>query len=195
MQTFTLGPGLWLRRLLARNPLVRASDRVQAAAVLVILIVALLAVPVAGAVGTEVYDDLVHTFGAAQRDRHEVQAVATRDSVARPQELELRFLTPIQWQSAGAAHTDDVRTGRMKIGEQLMIWVDNAGSRTTEPLTDKDAAAQAIVAAFLLWSGAVGVATTAWAMLGMRLNRARYRDWDRELDDLADNDGRTNKNA
>ena len=50
MQTFTLSFGSWLRRLTVRNPLVRTSDRIEAAAVLLIFVVALLAAPVAGSV-------------------------------------------------------------------------------------------------------------------------------------------------
>jgi hypothetical protein len=46
-----------------------------------------------------------------------------------------------------------------------------------------------------LWFAAVGVATAAWTVLRIRLDRLRYADWDRELDDLADNGGRTNRNA
>ena len=67
-------------------------------------------------------------------------------------------------------------------------------SRTVKPLTDQDAATEAAVTAFGLWFAAVGVATAAWTVLRIRLDRMRYADWDRELDDLADSGGRTNLN-
>ena len=195
MQTFTLGLGIWMRRLLARNPLVRISDRIEAIAVFGILTVALLAAPVAGAAGTAVHDSLVHTYAIAQLDRHQIRATATRDSRSAPQAYEKPFLTQIQWQAAGATHSDEIRSGDMKAGQQLDIWVNTAGERTTAPPTDRDAAAQAVVAALAVWSTAVGVAVAAWAALRLRLDRLRYSAWDRELDDLADNGGRTNKNA
>lgn len=46
-----------------------------------------------------------------------------------------------------------------------------------------------------VWSLAVGLAVTGWAVLRMRLDRGRYADWDSELGGLADNGGRTNSNA
>ena len=54
MQTFTLTMGSWLRRLLVRNPLVRASDRIEAAAMCIALASAVLVIPVAGAFGTTI---------------------------------------------------------------------------------------------------------------------------------------------
>ena len=64
MQTFTLTMGSWLRRLVVRNPLVRASDRIEAAAILVALASAVLVIPFAGAFGTAIYDSRVHAFAA-----------------------------------------------------------------------------------------------------------------------------------
>ncbi|GAA2777033.1 hypothetical protein [Mycolicibacterium pallens] len=61
MQTFTLTTGRWLQRLIGRNPIVRGSDRLEAGALVVVLIVALLALPLAGAVGTAVFDARTHT--------------------------------------------------------------------------------------------------------------------------------------
>ena len=51
MQTFTLTMGSWLRRLLVRNPLVRASDRIEAAAIFIGIASAVLVVPVRGRPG------------------------------------------------------------------------------------------------------------------------------------------------
>jgi hypothetical protein len=74
MQAFTPSLGSWLRRLSARNPLVRGSDRVEAGAILLVLIVALLAAPVAGALGTATFDNLTHRFAADRLNRQEVMA-------------------------------------------------------------------------------------------------------------------------
>jgi hypothetical protein len=41
----------------------------------------------------------------------------------------------------------------------------------------------------------VGFGVAVWGLLRRRLDRTRYADWDRELDDLADNGGRSNRNA
>ena len=57
MQTFTLLPQRWwVVRVFGRNPLVRLSDRVGVLLVLLACVVSIIAAPVAGAVGTAVYD-------------------------------------------------------------------------------------------------------------------------------------------
>ena len=77
----------------------------------------------------------------------------------------------------------------------MTIWIDTEGNRTKEPLSDQNAATEAVVTAFGLWFATVGLAAAAWTILRIRLNRLRYAGWDRELDDLADNGGRTNHNT
>jgi hypothetical protein len=195
MQTFTLGLGVWTRRLFARHPLVRLSDRLEAASLVMIFVVALLAVPVAGAAGTAVHDDLVHSFAAQRAERQQIEATVTRDSRATAQAYDNPYLSSIQWQFNGTTHTDDVRTAKLKAGEHVQVWIDSAGNRRTAPPTDRDAAAQAVIAAVAVWSLAVGLAVIGWAVLRLRLDRGRYEDWDRDLDDLAGNGGRTNNNA
>jgi hypothetical protein len=192
MQTFTLRFGLW-NRLSLGNPLVRATDRVEAAASVLLVLLALLAIPVAGAMGTAVYDDLASTFAEQRPSRHEVDAVAVRASHIAPQPYERPHLTEIRWEFAGATHTDEIRTAEMEAGERVAVWVDDAGNRVQPVPTDEDAAAQAVIAAVAFWAAVVGSAVAAWALLRMRLNRVRFQAWDRELEDLADNGGRTKK--
>lgn len=194
MQTFTLGLGVWLHRLLARNPLVRRSDRVETFATLLAVAAAVLTIPLAGAVGTAVHGDLVREFAAQRADRSEIQAVAMHDSVAVTQVSGRSFRTQIHWEFGGAAHTDTVHTAETAAGEPVTIWVDGNGDRVPAPLTDEDAASQAAVTAVTIWLTCVGVGVGGWALLRYRLDRARYADWDRGLDDLAGG-GRTNHNA
>ena len=58
MQTFTFDPRRWwVAPAVCRNPLVRRIDRVEPLAIMLAIVVSLLVIPVAGAVGTAVYDD------------------------------------------------------------------------------------------------------------------------------------------
>lgn len=191
MQTFTLRFGLW-NRLSPGNPLVRGTDRIEAAATILVVLLVLLAVPVAGAIGTAVYDDLGRTFAAERPSRHEVDAVAVRSNDVVSQASERPHLTEIRWEFAGTTHTDEIRTGEMEAGERLTVWVDGFGNRAPPVPTDEDVAAQAVIAALAFWAAVAGSATAAWVLLRMRLDRLRFRAWDSELDDLADNGGRTN---
>ena len=194
MQTFTLGLGVWFHRLMARNPLVRPSDRVETVALLLTAVAAVLTIPLAGAAGTAVHDDLVQKFAAQRADRTEIQAVAVHDSVATTQGTDRSFRTQIRWEFGGSAHTDTVHTAKTAVGEPVTIWVDGDGDRVPAPLTDEDAAGQAVVTALTVWFTTVGVGIGGWALLRYRLDRGRYADWDRALDDLAGG-GRTNHNA
>ena len=196
MQTVTLNMGSWLRRLVVRNSLVRASDRIEATAIFVGLASAVLVVPFAGALGTAIYDNRVHAFTAERLAVHEVEATATQDSSVTRLPYQSSVLTPLQWQFAGHTHTNIVSTrGDMEVGERTSIWVDAAGDRVERLPSDLDAALEAVMAAFGIWVAVAGGGAAGWALLRSRLNRMRYAAWDRELDDLADNGGRTNRNA
>lgn len=191
MQTFTLGLGSWMRCLVARNPLVRGSDRVEAVAVLVVVLVSLLSVPVVGAVGTATNDSLTRHYAMARATRHEVTATVTEDSLLAPLSYERPFLTPVRWTYDGAERTGKIRTHRMKSGEATSIWVDADGELTSPPLPDEAAATEAVMTGFGLWIAAVGVSSAAFTALRLRLNRSRAAAWDRALEDLADNGGRS----
>jgi hypothetical protein len=195
-QTYPLTIGSWLRRLVARNPLVRASDRVEAAVIFVALVAAVLVIPVVGAVGTATYDSRVHTYAAQRSAIHQVDAIAMRDTSVTRLPYESSFLTPLQWQLAGQTHSDTFSTPRhMKVGEHTSIFVDAAGDRADAPPTHTDAAIDAVMAALDLWAAVAGTGVAAWALLRLRLNRVRYATWDRELQILADSGGRRNRNT
>ncbi|WP_319447412.1 MULTISPECIES: hypothetical protein [unclassified Mycobacterium] len=71
MDTYTVRLPRWpiLLRLLGREPLVRTTDRVEALISVLIVVVTLLAAPIAAAIGTEVYD--------SRRDVYAAQATVT----------------------------------------------------------------------------------------------------------------------
>lgn len=195
MQTFTLCTNSWVRRLVGRNSLIRASDRLQAAALLILVIVALCAVPVAGAVGTAVYDSRVHTFAAQRQRVHPIEATATGDSTIIPSIYQSRFETRVDWQVDGRHHTDVIRTPlEMKAGEHTTVWVDATGARSVPPLSDNDAVTEAVAVALTSWALVAGACAAMMALLSWRLDRARYAAWDRELEDLA-NGGHPNRRA
>ncbi|GAS86468.1 Rv1733c family protein [Mycolicibacterium brisbanense] len=193
METFTLNAGTWIRRLATRGPLVRTSDRIEAAVGFLVLVLVLLAMPVAGAIGTTAYDTRVHEYAAQRLTTHRVDAVTTDASAPSKMRNQDAFVTPVQWQFAGKQHIDTVRTPvRLKPGDHKSVWVDGAGNRTVAPLTDRDAAIDAAGIAIVSWLAVAGVGATLLVVVHNRVDRRRYAGWDRELEDLADN-GRTNR--
>ena len=196
MQPFTLSIGAWLRRLTTRNLLVRRSDRIEAVALLVVLATVILAAPVAGAVGTAVHDSRAKEFTAGRYNRDTVQATVTRDSSRAGWPYEQPFSTPIQWQFKGTVHSDEWRSmDRRKAGDKQSIWIDAVGNRAAEPLSGLDAVIEAALVAFGRWLAVAGIGATLWIILRTWLDRSRDAGWDRALNDLADDGGRTSRNT
>lgn len=195
MQFLTLGLGNWLRYLGTKNPLVRGSDRLEAMTWLMLITVVLLAMPIAGAVGTATHDSLTRQYAADRASRQEIVATATGDSIVSPDPYAEPFVTPIRWTYAGKERTAEMRSSRMSAGDTVTIWVDASGGLTTRPPTERNAATAAVLAGFGLWFTIVGIAATVGTMVHLRLDRSRQAAWDRELDDLAGNGGRTNHGA
>lgn len=192
MQTFTLGLGVWLRRLVSRSPLIRLTDRVEAAVVALIVTASVLAIPIAGAVGTAEYDRLAHAYAAERLTHRTVDATVVRDSRSAPQPYEKPYLTDVSWNVAGVARTAEIRSYRMSAGDQVTISIDESGQLVDEVQTDEDAATQAVVVALGVWSAVSGFGLATWLLLRLRLDQLRFAGWDRDLDDLADNGGRRN---
>ena len=104
--------------------------------------------------------------------------------------------TPVQWQFEGRNHSAVLSTPeRMRSGDHTSIWVNAAGERTMPPRSDRDAAAEAAMLALGLWTAVAGIGAATYALLRVRLNHIRSADWDRELSDLAGNDGQPNRNV
>ncbi|MCG7592626.1 hypothetical protein [Mycobacterium sp. PSTR-4-N] len=184
--------GVWFRRLAGVNPLIRTTDRWEAALLSAVVAVAIATIPVAGAVGTATYDRLSRTYTAERAVRQEITATARADSREVPQAYGSAHVTSVAWSHDGVAHTDDIDTPRLRAGDEVPLWVDGDGNRSARVPSDTDAAVQAVVTALGLWIALAGVAAAAYSAARMTFNSMRFAAWDRELDDLADNGGRTN---
>jgi hypothetical protein len=189
MQWLTVAWWRWrLAQARGRNPLVRASDRVEVA-VLALAVVALLAViPFAGAVGTAVHDEHAQRYAAQQHDRHQVAATATADS--KPSPRRSVAVVHARWragdvENAGAFTYNDP----VKDGSSVDIWVDNHGRQVSPPAPSWQAAADAIVAAVGLWLCAAAAATVMVALVRGGLRHARYNAWNRDIAVLVHDDG------
>lgn len=193
MQTFTLRTGSWMQRLVGRNPLVRATDRVEALGLLIVLVLALLVVPIAGAAGTAVFD--AGTRAAADRQLHvqRVEATATGDTTGTTLPFDSSLSTPLRWGYAGHDHTAVSSTSKsMKTGDRIAIWVDAQGIPTVAPLSRSDVVAEAVIAAVVLWATVAGACTGVWKLYRWWLDKLRYASWDRAIADLVADNGRRN---
>ena len=82
--TFTVRLPQWpIFGLFRRNPLLRASDRIEALVLALAVMVLLLAVPVAATVGTAVHDSRRDVYAQQHHTRHLVTATITDDTAAQ----------------------------------------------------------------------------------------------------------------
>jgi hypothetical protein len=184
MDPFTVRLPQWpvVQRLFGGNPLVRASDRLEALVLVLAVGMSLLAAPIAAAVGTAVYDSRSNFYAEQAQTRHTVTATVIDDGVALNPPTKT-MTARARWFAAGAEHTGAVKARKtMKPGDSIEIWVDQDGSQVGPPI--RSAADEAVAAALAIW---LSVAIAAAALLaGARaiLNRARHARWQNDFDDL-----------
>jgi len=68
-----------------------------------------------------------------------------------------------------------------KVGDQLRIWVDDAGEIALSPTPISQAGIDAVGAGAGMWCAVALALTTLAAMIRSPLNRLRYAQWEREL--------------
>jgi hypothetical protein len=186
METFTVSwPRQLFVRLFGRNPLVRATDRVQALVLVLAVAVPLIAVPVSAAVGTAVYDSRSRMYAEQIQTRRPVTATVTGDSHPR-RDLESPTVTiPARWFAAGAERTGDVAAPlTAKNGDKIEIWVDDEGFSVPPPVNTARTAAVAFGAA--TWWALTVLAVGLFARARIILDRRRYDQWQQNFNRLVE---------
>ena len=180
----------WLIRAFGRNPLVRSNDRVEALLSMVLVVVALLLLPVAGAIGTAVYDSRGRVYAEQSRDRHQVTASLVEDATVMFDQGHNFVTAPVRWRINGTDRVDrvDVSAGS-KVDDQLKVWVDLDGNRTAAPTLSWHAGIDAWVAGFGSLLAVLTLISTLWVFMRAELVRQRNRGWDRELQIMAGSGG------
>lgn len=195
MDTFTVRLPQWpvLLRLLGRDPLVRRTDRIEALVLVLAVVVALLAAPIAAAFGTEVYDSRRDFYAEQARNRHSVTATVT-DVPASQQVLRTTTITAAaRWIAAADEHTGAVEVqSTTKTGDSIEIWVDDTGAQALAPASTTRAALEAVAGALVLWMAVSAVAVTVFTVIRSVCDRIRFAGWQHELDSLVGHgDGHT----
>jgi hypothetical protein len=109
METFTVRLPRWpIFGLFRRNPLLRASDRLEALVLVLAVMVSLLAVPVAAAVGTAIHDSRRDVYAQQLHNRHLVTATITDDAAAQNISQTNTATMAARWSAAGTEHTGAV---------------------------------------------------------------------------------------
>ncbi len=189
MLTFTLDPRRWwIGRLFAPNPLLRRSDRLEVLAVLGALVVSVMAIAVAGAVGAEVHDAERRADAEQARTHHLVTATITEVATATNFDGSEILVVRAAWADNGP-HTDSFLWGNaVKAGDRIRIWVDDSGGHVYTP-TPLRPVLDALTVASSIILVAVVLLTSMLGLVHWRLQRARDAQWDREIRSLVDQGG------
>jgi hypothetical protein len=190
-ETFAIGLPRWpIFELFRRNPLLRASDRIEALATAVAVMVSLLAIPIAAAVGTAVHDSQRHAYAQQHHTRHLVTATIIDDTAAQKISRTNTVTMAARWSAAGAEHTGVVTTqSATKPGDHVTIWVDNNGALTDEPTPTTRAAADAVTAALVTWSAVTAAAAILLAATRAVCDHIRAIRWQHAIDNVVGRDG------
>lgn len=181
----------WLLRALGRGPLIRISDRFEALAVILLVAVALIAVPVASRMGDDVRDARMRTIAEQTQTRHEVNATAVTDSTraGSPRYSAVSVTVRAQWREGTAMRTETVTYPKVvKAGAPLAIWLDRSGKVVAPPDSPADAMSAASGRTWATWLGTVVVSLLIALAFRHWLDRLRLRAWERELQLFAHND-------
>lgn len=170
-----------------RNPLRRGTDRIEAALRLVMMIVLVVAVPIAAVAAGRQADHLaLNQAHAQQAANRQVTAVLLRDAPATgvpdPYTSVQTVWVPARWQPPGQPS----RTGEVlalagaRQGSTVRTWIDASGAVTNPPLDHRDIAGDVCIAV-------VATCLVSWLVLllsGMlarrALNRRRLSAWEAE---------------
>jgi hypothetical protein len=173
VRRFTLGSG----------PLKRTSHTVEFVSRVVVLLVVLLSVPVALAVGTAVRSDLAAVARQQADERTQVTAVVTSDAVA-PADASprVRIPVPARWTSPDGTPVEGQVLARptTRAGDTLVLWTTSDGRPTGPPMTPAAVRRSTLVLAGLGWAGTVVTAVLLHVALCRLLASRADRRWERE---------------
>lgn len=181
------GPVARFRRRLfpGRNSLARNSDRFEALLLKLVILAALLAVPVASAVGSANHGRQVAAATADAANRQATTAYLLKAAPVRIVDSESVGTgdptTEATWtDTRGARHTGAVLAAPgSPAGSPVPIWVDARGELTSAPKTAATAVFDSVLVAFWLWFAVIAALVVIHRVTRLVLARRRALAWER----------------
>jgi hypothetical protein len=191
MHTFIFDPRRWwVAPAVSRNPLVRRIDRVEPLAIMLAIVVSLLVIPVAGAVGTAVYDDRADLYAQEARTRHPVTATITENGIGPVDPYSGAVVVQARWAANGGGRTASLQwKDPVKPGDRIQVWLDADGNPVDAPSPTSHAGFEAATIAVSIAVLVIGVSASLVAAARWWLDRIRYAQLEREIQNLVGGDG------
>ncbi|QIS12508.1 Rv1733c family protein [Nocardia arthritidis] len=161
------------------NPLMRMTDRLESLVRCALLIGCLLAVPIAGAVGTTTYTATAARIHTENQGKTAVAATLLADPEF--DKATHGYTASADWTSAGGTVTAPVPTvATATRGDRVTVWLGSDGKPVADPRRPSDAAVAGIGAAAAILMSALIIAVGADLGIHWVADRRRHARWDRE---------------
>jgi hypothetical protein len=184
-------------RLFSRDPLVRTSDRIEAAVVVLAVLVVVTAAACAAALGTIVHHTRAQVYIDQAKIRHPVVAIAAEESTntITPESAPETTASTVyaRWRANGTDHAGVLSWDEdVKAGDRLQIWIDADGNRVGQPSPLSRAVTDAVSVAIVAWLSVVLAVTAAVSAVRAHASSMRDAQWERAIRSLFDGEGCTN---
>jgi len=180
--------GAWLPRLVRRwrpdgNPLRRASDRLEAGLLAILIAAFLCGAPLAGIAAGQAAAASSARAERAQAGTHRVAAVLLRQAPGKSSPMfqaPLEPMAPARWKAPDGT----LRTGEIyapagaAAGSTVLVWIGRSGQLAASPLQRGDVAEEVALAASLATMAVAGVLAALGLVTRWLLDRRRLAAWD-----------------
>ena len=164
-----------------RNPLRRATDRVETAVLAMLVAAFLIGAPFAAvAAGTWVHGMARQAQLTQEAARSQVTAVALAVATSPTGDGALALEAQARWRAPDGrevTHEVPVPSGTVA-GAKVQVWTDRTGDFTGAPLSDSQVAQQTMLAEAMSVVVAACALTLAGILALWTINRRRMADWD-----------------
>jgi hypothetical protein len=181
MRSFAAG-ALRRRVGLDRNPLLRGSDRVEAAIAAVLMVAFIAGLGGAWHAGKQAYDAGVAAERAQAATRRLIVATVVQDAHKSPGSAEAPMVTQ-RVRAVWQAPDGTVRGGRVRVptstkaGTQTSVWIDQSGRIVPPPQSRSDTVARAALIAVGATTGIALLLRLTFAAVHWMLDRRRLARW------------------
>ena len=178
---------MWCTLVPPRGSVARPSDRVQGGLLGFVVLLALVALPVAASFGSEMYARQQEQSAQELGVRAQVTATLLADgpdinvnsrtgAVGSGEPTEATWVLPDGTRKVGKVVADE---GTLE-GHMQTIWVDRDGNPVDPPLSSAGVVIEAVVVGLGLWFGALALLAVGYGLSVFFLNRLRYARWQQE---------------
>jgi hypothetical protein len=183
----------WRRDWSGRNPLVRASDRFEAALLITVVTAMALALPLAAIVGQSTYAGQASNAAREALSRHRATAIVLQDTpgpIALSEGVGAITTTTTasaRWPSPdGVMRTGDISMpSGSRAGERVSIWISATGEQVAAPVPSSGAVTAGVLAGALTLLGAAALFLSVYGGGRKILDRQRLARWERDWAALA----------